>query len=70
VNGRKTREVFSFLKPRLPASDGSTDVRWNFAKFLVDHEGRPFKRYSPKTSPKDIAADIEELLRRREAAAR
>lgn len=70
MNGKKTREVFSFLKTSLPASDGSRDVRWNFAKFLVDHEGTPFKRYSPQTSPEEMAADIEELLNRREAAAR
>lgn len=64
VNGAKTREVFSFLKHKLPASDGTTDVRWNFAKFLVDHEGTPYKRYGPKTSPFDIKPDIEELLKR------
>lgn len=69
VNGRDTREVYSFLKARLPADDGSADVRWNFAKFLVDHEGTPFKRLGPKTEPKDMVPDIEELLQRKEVAA-
>lgn len=69
VNGKNTREVYSFLKSRLPAEDGTTDIRWNFAKFLVDHEGKPFKRYGPKTEPKDLVPDIEELLKRKEAAA-
>ena len=45
VNGAKTREVFSFLKHKLPSEDGTTDVRWNFAKFLVDHEGNAYKRF-------------------------
>lgn len=31
-------------------------------KFLVDHEGTPFKRYPPKTCPFEIKADIEKLL--------
>jgi glutathione peroxidase-family protein len=39
--------------------------RWNFAKFLVDHEGNPFKRYGPKTNPDEMVADIEELLAKR-----
>ena len=32
VNGRKTNEVFSFLKSKLPWTDGTRDVRWNFGK--------------------------------------
>ena len=65
VNGKSTREVYSFLKQKLPAEDGTTDIRWNFAKFLVDHEGTPFKRYGPKINPEDMAKDIEELLAKR-----
>jgi len=57
--------VYSFLKRKLPAEDGTTDIRWNFAKFLVDHEGTPFKRYGPKTNPEDMVKDIEELLAKR-----
>jgi glutathione peroxidase-family protein len=34
----------------------------------VDHEGVPYKRYSPKTSPFDLKGDIEELLRKKEAS--
>lgn len=62
--------MYSFLKSKLPAEDGTTDIRWNFAKFLVDHEGTPFKRYGPKTNPEDIVSDMEELLKKKEAAAK
>jgi glutathione peroxidase len=65
VNGKDTREVYSFLKKKLPAEDGTADIRWNFAKFLVDHEGVAFKRYGPKTNPEDLKVDIEELLAKR-----
>jgi glutathione peroxidase len=34
VNGANAREVFSFLKKALPAEDGTTDVRWNFSKYI------------------------------------
>ena len=66
VNGEKTREVYSFLKRELPNSDGTADIRWNFAKFLVDHEGTPYKRFGPKTSPLSIKDDIEALLKKKE----
>ena len=38
------------------------DVSWNFEKFLIDQEGVPFKRYSPKFENKNIVPDIETLL--------
>lgn len=66
VNGGKTREVYSFLKRELPNEDGTSDVRWNFAKFLVDHEGKPYKRYGPPTPPFDLKEDIEYLLKKKE----
>jgi len=62
VNGADTRDTFSILKKNLPNNDGTNDIRWNFAKFLIDHEGKPYKRYSPKASPFTMKEDIEELL--------
>jgi glutathione peroxidase len=68
VNGKDTREVYSFLKNALPAEDGTLDIRWNFAKFLVDHEGKPYKRYSPQTNPEDMITDIEAMLQKLESS--
>lgn len=39
-----------------------TDIAWNFEKFLIDKDGKPFKRYSKKFMTKELAADIEKLL--------
>lgn len=66
VNGAKAREVYSFLKPKLLNDDDTTDVRWNFAKFLVDHEGTPFRRYATGVAPDDMRPDIEALLKKKE----
>lgn len=66
VNGSRTREVFGFLKNALTARDGSKEIKWNFVKFLVDHEGKPFKRYNHARSPFTMKDDIEELLTRKE----
>ena len=62
VNGPHEREVYRFLKHTLPARDGSTDISWNFEKFLIDRTGKPIRRYPPNTSPMNIESDIVELL--------
>eukprot|EP00978_Attheya_sp_CCMP212_P046692 scaffold405648_cov55-Attheya_sp.AAC.2 len=68
VNGAKARGVFSFLKEKLPNPDGTKDVRWNFAKFLIDHEGKPYKRFTPKEDPSTLKDDIEFLLKKKESS--
>lgn len=65
VNGANAREVYSFIKPLALNSDDTTDIRWNFAKFLIDHEGKPYKRYN-STAPFDMKEDIEMLLKKKE----
>jgi len=40
-----------------------SDVAWNFEKFLITADGTPFKRYSKDFETKNIAADIEHLLK-------
>lgn len=37
-------------------------IPWNFAKFVVDRDGRVLKYYSPKVPPKQIKPDIQALL--------
>jgi len=68
VNGSKARDLYSFMKGVLKNEDGTRDVRWNFAKFLIDHEGNPYKRYGAKTSPDDIKKDIDILLEKKRKA--
>ena len=38
------------------------DITWNFEKFLINQDGIPVKRYSPKYENADISADIDALL--------
>jgi glutathione peroxidase len=65
VNGANAREVFSFLKEALPFEDGSTNVMWNFGKFLVDHEGNPVERFGSKDEPYAMKETLEKLLAKR-----
>jgi len=68
VNGKNAREVFSFLKEKLPFSDGSKEVMWNFGKFLVSHDGTPHSRYGSKQEPNEMRTSIEELLKKKEGS--
>jgi glutathione peroxidase len=38
------------------------DITWNFEKFLINQDGVPVKRYSPKFPTEDCAADIKKLI--------
>ena len=62
VNGEGTHPLFQQLKTAAPGLMGSTRIKWNFTKFLVDREGRVVKRYAPTTKPEAIAEDVEALL--------
>jgi glutathione peroxidase len=37
-------------------------IRWNFAKFLIDRQGRVAARFGSSTSPKSLTGRIEALL--------
>ncbi|XP_071785316.1 glutathione peroxidase 2-like [Asterias amurensis] len=45
------------LPPKAP------DVRWNFEKFLISYDGKPYKRFLSSTPLIAIAGDVEHLLR-------
>lgn len=61
VNGKAAHPLFKFLKTRLRGSFGDF-IKWNFTKFLVNHEGVPFRRYGPKDAPFSFEEDIKALL--------
>lgn len=62
VNGENTHPLYIYLKKQAPGFLGSEAIKWNFTKFLVDREGKVYKRYSSSTLPKDIEKDIVSLL--------
>ena len=63
VNGENTHPLFSLLKTQAPGILGSTSIKWNFTKFLVNRQGDVVKRFAPTTKPQAIEADIEKLLK-------
>lgn len=63
VNGKNEHPLFTFLKKKLGGGLLGNDVKWNFTKFLVDSDGKPYKRYLPSTKPSRIRKDIQKLLK-------
>jgi glutathione peroxidase len=62
VNGDKASPLFDWMKKEAKGLMGSTSIKWNFTKFLIDREGNVVKRYGPQDTPAAIAKDIAKLL--------
>ncbi|TVU47137.1 hypothetical protein EJB05_06722, partial [Eragrostis curvula] len=61
VNGEDAAPIYKFLKSSKTGPFGD-NIKWNFAKFLVDKQGRVAERYGPTTYPFGIQKDIKKLL--------
>ncbi|KAB7497711.1 hypothetical protein Anas_06159 [Armadillidium nasatum] len=77
VNGDNEHPIYTFLKAYCPYTDSVfevsenlfyspqrvSDVRWNWEKFLITKEGKPYKRYNANTmDPAYLEDDIAYLL--------
>ena len=62
VNGDNAHPLYQWLKSEKSGVLGSTKIKWNFTKFLIDTEGNVVKRYGSTTTPEKIKGDIEKLL--------
>jgi glutathione peroxidase len=64
VNGARRHPIYEELTlvPTVGGSPG--DISWNFEKFVVDAEGTPVARFSPRTEPDDpkVLEAIEYVL--------
>ncbi|MDF2789986.1 MAG: Peroxiredoxin [Neobacillus sp.] len=55
--------IASYQKYNFPQILDSSDIKWNFTKFLIDQNGNVVKRYFPSTLPEEMENDIEKLLK-------
>ncbi|HEX4790166.1 MAG TPA: glutathione peroxidase [Actinospica sp.] len=65
VNGEDRHPIFTELTAVPERESGEAgDVSWNFAKWLIDENGEPVARFSPRTTPDspEVVAAIEKLL--------
>jgi glutathione peroxidase len=54
--------LFQFLKKEQPGILGTTSIKWNFTKFLVDANGKVLERFSPTDKPEALKETIAKLL--------
>ncbi len=59
VNGEGAAPLYRWLKREQPGDGDSADITWNFEKFLVDGSGAVLERFSPITTPEQVAEAIE-----------
>lgn len=59
LNDQKGKFMDGMLRKRDAEYDKKTDIKWNFTKFLVAHDGRVVKRYEPTDQISGIEADIQ-----------
>jgi glutathione peroxidase len=63
VNGPQAHPLYRRLKKERPGLLGSTRIKWNFTKFLVDRSGTVRNRFGPLVKPERLRDAIETLLR-------
>lgn len=62
VKGEGAHPLYRFLCAQAPGLLGTTQVKWNFTKFLCNRQGQVVDRFAPTTSPESIKQAIEALL--------
>lgn len=62
VKGSNAVQLFKDLQEEAPGILGSKAIKWNFTKFLINPATKKVSRYSPKTKPENIDADIKTVL--------
>ncbi|WP_130620310.1 glutathione peroxidase [Dyella amyloliquefaciens] len=62
VNGEGAHPLYKWLKSEGKGILGSEGIKWNFTKFLVDHNGQVVKRYAPTDTPEKIGKDLKAQL--------
>lgn len=78
VNGESAHPIYEYLRSSAPADAEfdeagalqkedrdmleSSDIQWNFTKFLVDRKGNVVQRFAPTVKPKAMEQVIEQLL--------
>ena len=62
VNGDGATPLYEWLREQQPGEGETSDITWNFEKFLVDREGQVVARFAPPTTPEEIAEILPQFL--------
>ena len=66
VLGDDKHPLYEYLTSEKTNSGFSGDIQWNFAKFLINREGKVIARFEPKTEPdsKEVVMAIEDAIQK------
>jgi glutathione peroxidase len=62
VNGDNAHPLYKWITKEKRGLLGSSRIKWNFTKFLVDRSGKVVGRFGPTTKPEALKTAIEGLL--------
>jgi len=62
VNGEGQAPLYEMLKAAQPGDGETSDIAWNFEKFLVSGSGEVLARWSPTVTPEEIAEQLPGLM--------
>lgn len=62
VNGPNAHPLYQYLKQQAPGEGESSDIQWNFTKFLIDQYGNVVRRFEPQVTPAELEPYIAELM--------
>lgn len=62
VNGPDAHPLYVWLKKQKSGIFGSSNIKWNFTKFLIGRDGQVLARYGSTTKPLALAKEIEAAL--------
>lgn len=62
VNGPDASPLFDWMKGEAKGLMGSSGIKWNFTKFLINRDGEVVKRFGPQDKPEAIVKHIVKLL--------
>ncbi|WP_062199722.1 glutathione peroxidase [Massilibacterium senegalense] len=61
VKGKNAHPLFQYLTKNT-SGVLSSEVKWNFTKFLINKKGEVVNRFAPATSPEKMVKEIEQCL--------
>lgn len=59
VNGDGAAPLYTWLKEQQPGEGETSDIVWNFEKFLVDGDGNVVARFGPQTTPEQVGETLD-----------
>jgi glutathione peroxidase len=64
VKGQEIDPLYAFLTSESTNPGHAGEIKWNFAKFLVDRKGQVVARFDPKTTPEseEVVKAVEKAI--------